>query len=529
MTDEIDRVLALAEHTPERGRRALPALPLRRARADRAPGRASSTASSSRTPPSRRPACPQRPAYPSPARARRCGTACTGSPTGCPPCSAAATGIGSNALGGLRRALRDRRAAARQRPAPRGLLPGIWMQMGLHCRTVVRGLPARRRRASPSPASRAWSSATTPTSPGASPTSAPTSATSTSSGSTATAGGTTAGWRPLRTRTETIEVRDGERRGAHRPLDRARTAPLRRLRGATTEVGEQAPVDHPEARGRAGTPCRWRGPALEPAPTADAILAPQPRHRLGRRSGRPRPRFAVPAQNMVYADREGHIGYQAPGRIPIRKSGNDGYLPAEGWRPDDDWTGDYVPFEGLPNVLDPEEGFVVTANQAVTGPDYPFHLTDDWDRGYRSQRIRDVIARGGRALGRRDGGAAARRPQPDRARAGAPTCSSIELPARLLRTTARSCSVDWDFAQAADSAGGGVLQRGVAQPARADLPRRAARGGLARRRRALDRRRVAACSRSPADPWWDDATTDGRGRDPRRHPAQACSARRATS
>ena len=49
---------------------------------------------------------------------------------------------------------------------------------------------------------------------------------------------------------------------------------------------------------------------------------------------------------MVYADREGHIGYQAPGRIPIRKSGNDGYLPAEGWRADDDWTGDYVPFDG---------------------------------------------------------------------------------------------------------------------------------------------------------------------------------------
>ena len=103
--------------------------------------------------------------------------------------------------------------------------------------------------------------------------------------------------------------------------------------------------------------------------------------------------FAVPAQNIVYADRDGHIGYQAPGLVPIRKSGNDGLQPQEGWRSENDWTGDYVPFEGLPHVLDPDEGFVVTANQAVIGPDYLYHLTDDWDQGYRSQRIRDLIER----------------------------------------------------------------------------------------------------------------------------------------
>jgi penicillin amidase len=50
-----------------------------------------------------------------------------------------------------------------------------------------------------------------------------------------------------------------------------------------------------------------------------------------------------------------------------------------------------VPYDGLPNVLDPEEGFVATANQAVTDEDYPYLLTTDWDRGYRSQRIRDVL------------------------------------------------------------------------------------------------------------------------------------------
>ena len=183
--------------------------------------------------------------------------------------------------------------------------------------------------------------------------------------------------------------------------------------------------------------------------------------------------FAVPAQNLVYADREGHIGYQAPGMIPIRKSGNDGYLPAEGWRADDDWTGDYVPFEGLPSVLDPEEGFVVTANQAVTDPDYPYHLTDedDWDHGYRSQRIRR------RSRTR----ASSRSPR-------WPTCSSttaapiapdagavparVEVAAQLLLAPARNSCARWDFSQAADSSAAAYFNVVWRNVLRADLPRR---------------------------------------------------------
>ena len=130
--------------------------------------------------------------------------------------------------------------------------------------------------------------------------------------------------------------------------------------------------------------------ALHPAPTADAILALDTAHDWDSFRAAAA-RFDVPAQNMVYADVDGHIGYQAPGRIPVRQSGNDGYLPAEGWRADDDWTGDDIPFDGLPHVLDPDDGFIVTANQAVVGPDYPYYLTSDWDRGYRSQRIRDLL------------------------------------------------------------------------------------------------------------------------------------------
>jgi penicillin G amidase len=101
--------------------------------------------------------------------------------------------------------------------------------------------------------------------------------------------------------------------------------------------------------------------------------------------------FSVPAQNMVYADTKGNIGYQAPGRIPIRKNG-DGRWPVPGWTDEYDWTG-YIPFSALPYEYDPPQGYIVTANNAVVGPTYPYTLTTDWDYGYRSQRIIDDITR----------------------------------------------------------------------------------------------------------------------------------------
>lgn len=196
-------------------------------------------------------------------------------------------------------------------------------------------------------------------------------------------------WQPLRTRTETIEVAGGDdeelvvRSTAHGPL-------LSDVSEDLEDVADKADVDRAGATSDEdfGLALQWT--ALQPGRTADAILD------LNLATGWDEFReavsqFEVPSQNLVYADTEGHIGYQAPGLIPIRKSGNDGRMPAAGWLPENDWTGDYVPFEGLPQVLDPDEGFVVTANQAVIGEDYPYFLTSDWDQGYRSERIRDVL------------------------------------------------------------------------------------------------------------------------------------------
>jgi len=195
-------------------------------------------------------------------------------------------------------------------------------------------------------------------------------------------------WRPMATRTEVIKVLGEDdvelrvRETDHGPLLSDVSDEL----ASVLHVGADAGV---RKRGEEyAVSLQWT--ALEPNATADAILGLNlatdwDEFRAAAAD------FAVPAQNLVYADREGHIGYQAPGLIPIRQSGNDGSLPSQGWRPENDWTGEFVPFDALPFVLDPEDGFVVAANQAVIGPDYPYYLTDDWDHGYRSARIRNRI------------------------------------------------------------------------------------------------------------------------------------------
>ena len=99
--------------------------------------------------------------------------------------------------------------------------------------------------------------------------------------------------------------------------------------------------------------------------------------------------FHVPAQNLLYADVEGNIGYQMPGDIPIRANG-DGTFPVPGWTDEYEWT-DFIPFEELPFTYNPPEGYIVTANNQVPPRDYPYLITQDWTYGFRAQRIVDMI------------------------------------------------------------------------------------------------------------------------------------------
>ena len=160
-------------------------------------------------------------------------------------------------------------------------------------------------------------------------------------------------------------------------------------------VGADAPVPAPGAapapeapqRGRGyGVALRWT--ALQPAPTFDAFDLLNTA-RTWEQFRTAATKLAVPAQNLLYADVDGNIGYQAPGRIPIRE-GYDGTWPVPGWDSQYQWKG-FVAFESLPSVLNPDEGWIVTANQAVIGPQYPIFLTEDWAYGARSQRIMDLI------------------------------------------------------------------------------------------------------------------------------------------
>jgi penicillin amidase len=96
-----------------------------------------------------------------------------------------------------------------------------------------------------------------------------------------------------------------------------------------------------------------------------------------------------PSLNLVYADDAGNIGYYVTGRAPIRSTGH-GQVPVPGWTGDFEWTGD-VPFEHMPHALNPEDGFVVTANNKIVADDYPYYLGSAWRNGYRARRIRDLL------------------------------------------------------------------------------------------------------------------------------------------
>ena len=102
--------------------------------------------------------------------------------------------------------------------------------------------------------------------------------------------------------------------------------------------------------------------------------------------------FVVPMQSMVVADTSGKIGMIAPGRVPVRDPGNKvaGRAPVPGWDATYDWKG-YLKFEDIPRVDDPNVAAIGTANARMVDPDYPHHLTYDWDAPFRQQRVKELI------------------------------------------------------------------------------------------------------------------------------------------
>jgi len=216
----------------------------------------------------------------------------------------------------------------------------------------------------------------------------------------------------------------------------------------------------------------------------------------------------APSQNFVYADVDGHIGYQAPGRIPIRAKGQ-GMVPVPGWSGEYEWT-DYIPFDELPSVLDPPTHFVATANNQVVPDSYPYLLTHDWSAPYRAMRITEQLT------------AKSKLSADDFRDIQADTLS---LPAKQLiplilgvkadsavEEKALAVLKDWDYRHETDRAGAAIFQvfywRLVQDTFGDEL-------GADLLKEYLDQTNahhmaIAALAEQPDNAWWDDVTTPER-------------------
>ena len=105
--------------------------------------------------------------------------------------------------------------------------------------------------------------------------------------------------------------------------------------------------------------------------------------------------FGGPAQNLVYDDDQGHIGYHAVGKVPIRGSLTTpspiSPVPTDALDTTQDWAG-YIPYDKLPQATDPVNGFLATANNRITPDSYPYPIALNWGAPYRNERIWKLLA-----------------------------------------------------------------------------------------------------------------------------------------
>ena len=197
----------------------------------------------------------------------------------------------------------------------------------------------------------------------------------------------------------------------------------------------------------------------------------------------------MPAENMVWADRSGTIGWQAAGIQPLRRNWS-GLLPVPG---DGryEWDG-FLPITALPHEVNPSRGFVVTANHYLFPNDYPWQeaLHYTWADPYRASRIAEVLG-----SGRLFTVAETARLQND----------DLSLPARALVPLTRNLAVSgpaarardaltaWDFVLDKDSVAAGIyamFQRRLLAKVRDTLVPAAAReavgAGLISTKRVID-------------------------------------------
>jgi penicillin amidase len=179
------------------------------------------------------------------------------------------------------------------------------------------------------------------------------------------------------------------------------------------------------------------------------------------------------------------------------------YVP--GWTDAYEWTG-FIPFEDLPSVTNPPEGYIVTANNAVVDGSYPYLITTDWDYGFRAQRIVQLIEN---APGKIDA-AYIQQIQGDGLTPGMdfllPQLMQLELP-DPAQAQARAILEGWDGQNRMDSPQAALYaaftKHLLARTFADDLPAELAPEGGSRWYEVL--RELVG---QPGSPWWDDRTTE---------------------
>lgn len=164
--------------------------------------------------------------------------------------------------------------------------------------------------------------------------------------------------------------------------------------------------------------------------------------------------WATPGQNFLYADVDGNIGYQCTGWYPIRRRG-DGTMPVPGWTSEYEWDG-YVPPDELPWSYNPDEGFLVTANNKIHDDSYPHLIGKDFLPPFRARRIAQLITRTEKHD--RDSFRRIHRDTVSLAAAEiVPQLLTVE-PADDRQKQALSLLREWDFDLAADSAAATIYE-----------------------------------------------------------------------
>jgi penicillin amidase len=324
------------------------------------------------------------------------------------------------------------------------------------------------------------------------------------------------GWETLEIRTETIAVAGDD--DVEITVRATRNGPLfSDVSEAGTEVadgplgvagatdGTEGETDATDASTEVEHAVALRWVALDPVPNADAVpyFMRSKDWASFREAAR---RFQVPSQNLVYADVDGHIGYQAPGRIPVRSHG-DGTLPLPGWTGEATWER-FLDFEELPWAFDPEDGLLITANQPVVPPGTEPFLSRDHSVGYRAARITELLD--GRdqltlddllevQLDAHNGNAATL----------APVLLAVEPQGDDAVAAIQDVLRGWDLQDAVDSVGGAAFNATwrhlLAATFHDELPEwfRPAGGGSWWEV-------VRGLVDEPDSPWWDDRTTPER-------------------